>query len=372
MRKAKLILLIGLILTVTGTAGALTHIPFRQDWPEVPGTQEPIYCHIVDHASGTVYLPAYTPAAGGGAAPEGVWLDPDDLVSLPGLSLRPGEDSWGIFEVDLIRKGTFNSFGDIVPLGGDDILYAAGDQGTELVGIYRNRQDIGVKFNPGGSFEIQFVGDEYDVYLQDFDVFDDGNAGSGGRNLGTGDYATIGDDASSVLVLDGYSPTGFYPDTGLGLPEGINTFYPSGTNPGRVDAYIQLNDPGVGTDNERFDTDYFIGSENGNTADFRLQATITTNNGFNAGASAYTDELGTVWPSWVDTLGARWDASTQLQTAYPDRQDYIDEFEDYDWTSDSSDPLTSGVNFIPEPLTMAGVFLAVSGLGGYLRKRRRD
>jgi hypothetical protein len=347
MRTAKLIALAGLILAVTGTAGALTHIPFRSTWPATgdPDSRAPIYCHVVDHSCGTVYLPF---DLAGAPVAEGVWLDPAGLQSAPGLGLMPGEDSWGLFEIDLIRKGTFNSFGDIVPLGGDDILYAVGDQNTELVGIFENRVDIAVKFNPGGSFEIQAVGDTYKIYLQDFDLYDDGMAGSSGRNLVTGDYASVGTDASAQLVLDGFSQNSFYPDTGFGDPEVIAQFYPSGTNPGRTDAYIQLSDPGAGTDNERFDTDYFVGASE--TADFRLQATTTTNNGFNLSGAA-----------WLAELGARWDASSQLQNAFPVKQDYIDAFASYDWTADSSDPLTSGVYPIPEPLTM---------VGAYLRKRR--
>ena len=41
-----------------------------------------------------------------------------------------------------------------------------------------------------------------------------------------------------------------------------------------------------------------------------------------------------------------------------------------DWTVESDDPVQGHGFAIPEPLTIAGVFAGICGLGGYLRKRR--
>ena len=42
------------------------------------------------------------------------------------------------------------------------------------------------------------------------------------------------------------------------------------------------------------------------------------------------------------------------------------------WLIKSDDPVRAFGNMIPEPITMLGVFMGISGLGGYIRKRRRD
>jgi hypothetical protein len=344
VNKGKWLLVFGLTLALSRTAGALTNIPFRQAWPATgdPDGAAPIYCHLVDHSCRTVYVPEYL---AGGAAPEGVWLDPDDLVSLPAPGATPGEDAWGVFEVDQIRKADFSTLGDIVPLGGDDVLYLPGDEGVELVGIHHGYHDIAVKFNPpgpgGAGFETQSIGGQYEFYLQDSGLFDDGVMGSSGRNLVTGDYATTGTDAGATLVLDGSSQTGFYPDMGLGDPESFALFYPSSTYPGRSNAYVELSDPGAGagTDNARFSTGYFVGWFTPNPADFRLEVMTAANNGFNLTGQ-----------DWLDELSDRWDNSPGLQGAFPAKQDFIDLFETYDWTVNGSDPMTGGVGQITEAL----------------------
>ena len=41
---------------------------------------------------------------------------------------------------------------------------------------------------------------------------------------------------------------------------------------------------------------------------------------------------------------------------------------EFDWITSSNDPLTG--YYVPEPLTMLGVFLAVGSITGYLRRRK--
>ena len=356
MRYAKLILLAGLILAATSTAGALTtttpgYIPMTHGW------NGPIYSHLHDYSMGDVYLP-------GPATPMDTWLTPAQAIAsgatpLPALGAVGGESGWGVFKLDAIYEGKIMPSGDIMPQNIANPLFYDGYKGKELVGIYGGRGDYALKFGADGSQSFLSIGDQYEMYVQDHGLFDEGAAGSTGRNA-DGSYTTVGDDASSVVPLNGVSQAGFFPDVaGFGTcPETIAQIFPGGAFPGHSDLYISLYDnagqvpaahtPPIGGSGVlgglsdpsgwTWNLNYFQGNVCGTppdppgyfTADLRLHVTTTTNNGYND-------------PNFFGNP--------------------------FNWTVQSSDPLT-GSQFVPEPVTMLSALLAVSGLAGYVRRRR--
>ena len=344
MRYLKVMTAVGMLLAVSGIAGAVG-IPFTHPWGT--GADTAIFAHLTDYDVVSQYTGKFVTGAN---VPVGVALNPNGGLASDGLSYPAlvknagngalaGEDGWGIFQIDTIFEGRVPNpilaHNNITQDNAANPLFAAGFQGKELVGIFHGRTDVGVTFFSDGSMKMESIGDNYEIYLQDVGTFDDGDAGSAGR-IAAGKYISAGFDAVGnqigELVLSGKSTAGFLGSPQVPGAQIVSQFIPSGTLPGNADLYINLLATGnVGTDNAEYNNDYFIGiSDPDARADLRLHVTTTVNNPVNLSP---------------EIVGA------------------------FDWTLTSSDPMT-GNTIIPEPTTMLGVLLAVSGLARYMRGRK--
>jgi hypothetical protein len=259
--------------------------------------------------------------ARGSPAPIGQLLDPSTLQRQGPNGGKPGEDSWGVFWISQIFKGSLTGPNNITPIDLAHPLWSVGQGGVEIAGAYFNRTDIGVQFNADGSVDFEFVGDTAELFVQPVGTYDNGAAGSSGRIAGQDKYATIGYDgagaqlAGAVKFLTTKSEAGFFGT--LAATEGIAHFIPSATT-GSGDTDICYSITG-GTDMALWDSDVFIPNPGPyNNADARLHVTN----------------------------------SPVTQTAV------------FDWLTSSSDPMTA--SFVPEPATLS--LLALGGLAVLRRK----
>ena len=337
MRHMKLILAIGIVLAVSATAMATSKIHFSQPW----GPDE-IICHVIDNGMGTIYLPYNQPL--------NEWLDPADVPSVPASGANVGEDGWGIFQIDAIYKGKWvnepNNVIDRLTGSASDLLWQAGDDGLELVGMYANRVDLAVLFaqDPISGEISQFtqsMGDTYEIFSQPVGNYDP-SQGSSGRVM------------AGMVYLDKYTGIGYQAD-GTPLPGAFleGTAY---TEPGYFGSLaatevISEFTPLGGTAVVTGTSDMFLTMDHSSEILFR-----------NGG---WLDE-DVFHPTKGDPGEFNWSDLRLHVTTAP----HLPEG-DYDWLFTSSDPLTGAV-MIPEPMTMLGVFMGISGLAGYVRKRRRD
>jgi len=361
MRVAKLLLVVGLVLAVSGTAGAVA-IPFTQAWG-APAPGAPVNMHAVNWAMGSVYTGF---DLGGVPVPLGVYIPAPTLAKTPPTGGMPGEDGWGIFQIDQIFKGNLVGVNNIVRIDPANPLYdiATANGGVEIFGIYQGRVDLFVRFNDengsgvldaGDSQTIEFAGDAVDVYAQLLGTADAettaflgaaaviGDAGSSGR-LATGDYVGIGFDSAgaalpagvATLALTLAGETGYMGREAVAaIPvEGRATFFPSGlSGSGEVDIFYSVTG----------------GTE-----------VLTWNGGDFAGLT----DVGIFTPTKV--VGAPYDGA-DFKIHVTDQA--VAPVGDYDWLVTSSDPITAAV-IIPEPITMIGALMGLGGVAGYIRRRR--
>lgn len=350
MNKAKTLLMFGAVLAMTATAGAAP-VPFSHGWTG------PAYMHIVDFSMGTLY----------DLGPEGqvnTWYPADDpnfvAVDSPATGAVDGESGWSIVRVDQIFEGVVLAPNTIGSTNEGNPLYDVGGftGGKEVYGLIHSRDDLFVRINDDGTQQFMFQGDRVDLYVQDTGTYADatraflglpadgsgdpatgiwGAAGSSGR-LGGTTYVGIGYDEFGVaipgalaLVLD--SEAGYFPAAGLNADpnydavEGRASFEPAIGIPsgsGDSDLFYSV----IGGDQAlRWDTNFFTPTRASGAefmrADFRVHTTNAP-----------------VVPSGP-----------------------------FDWLLQSSDPVTAAV-VVPEPITMIGAFLGISGIGAYIRKRR--
>jgi len=359
MRCLKLLAVLGLILAVSGTAGALTYIPFRESW------DGPVVAHIYDLSQSTTYRPVHADGTAFSTSDYGKWWKPSDLVSSPGLATNPGEANWSIFQIDVIYKGTDAGYNNITEIDTSHPLYMHGDNNIEVVGALFGRQDNLVKFTSPARFEYESRNDYVEVFAQTLGTaapnpaIGIGAAGSAGRiydaNSGTylNEYVSIGYDAAGNLLGDApvlvLSPdAGYFGDEFDTDPNHYDANYAPNIHQvaeaegyfvlsashGELDSYYSVIG---GTSVQSWDTDFFSPmslmfpkpwANSLTTSDIRIHVTN-------------------------DPIGNRPNAA-------------------YDWPMYSSDPLRAYFVPIPEPLTVLGAFLGLGGLGGYIRRRRRD
>jgi len=326
MRLLKCFVALALLLAVTVPAGAIS---FNQPY------NGPIVIKIGDQDMGTIYPDSGYPQGfswvGGSPSP--------DLISgiqamnlfktttgqataaqsvtivdpTTGHSITTLEDSWGIAKVTGIYKAD-----------GVSTLWLPGStDGSELTVMFWGEVDFYAQSFNGVSY-MSGVNMHYAVY-QDFTPDYSGAAGSAGRTA-IDQYTTVTD---GTKVLEGKSRAGFlYADTGKYSGAGGSTTefasqFDFGSLTGNGSAYVDVTG---GTDQVQFDTNTFFTPASGangipDGADMKFQ---------------FTTDPSFTWPGT-------------------------------DWLVGSNDPIKADV--IPEPLTMLGVFLGVSGLGGYLRRR---
>jgi len=347
MRVFKFLMFAGLILAVTGTVGAVT---FTEAY------NGPLVMHVHNYADGTTYTGKITFDAGAtyvdtfDPALTGKWANPVtgvyDQVFAPHYAAgklqvlhnvnnaKIGENGWGIFQVDSIQRGIYDSAGNSVNVdyGNPASLWATGT--TELVGAYFDRKDISVQFSTAGSGAgfvytnqiIEAKGDQYQMWEQKFGQYDP-TLGTAGRLYAGGlpidKYQGVGYNAVGGLLvgadnlLNGISLAGFVgtdPTT-----EVFADFTPSSVT-GKVHVFIELTG---GSEYLFWDTGIFYPQK--------------------AGFYTYADMRLDVDDKPVSTA---------------------------DWLTYSSDPLQGA--FVPEPITMFGCFLGIGALGRYMGKRVRS
>ena len=337
MNRLKTIAVLGLILAVTSTTWAASSPPFG-------GTFFTSYVSRDVSRQYTGYLknrgPATDPANANGA-----WLpaspltviydDPDNQLDYynPAGGVN-GESAWGTVKLSVAYAGEMTGPNTIQETSAQDRVWLSGQNGKEIVGLFYGRQDDSVVFNNIDPFDplhpitdptqwqqaIHASGDKYVIWTQDVGLYNTAIlAGPGGRT-GLAAYAGIGDDASSLLVLEGHSVAGDQSAEVQAL------FTPAELGPGgngNANTYIYLDggDWQMPGDESFLKIFPFLGA-GGTEAHLRLRGTI---NPINDGT---------------------------------------------DWDGTSFGHIT-GAAVIPEPMTMIGLGLGVMSALGYIRRRRK-
>jgi len=330
MKVLRTFMLVGLILVVTGTAGAIT---FRRAL--IPG--ERIYVKLSSFDEGTVYPVVAPGTTAGGSGSNAADVAAMDAVAgqiqafnaaATGSGLGNGlEDNWGIARITEITDAAAVT------------LWSPSDTGTEVTAIFYGEQDIYYRqldsrrqVTNGINFHIALYEDGANNW--------DPTGGSGART-GLTTYPTVTD---GTLLLAGHSVPGLINNPGS--DGGTNAEFTS-TN----DIATLLDPAGSGS----------IG---GGTTFIELDAG-TLLPLFDPEATGGSDALdafqplsGNVGLPGVEAADLRLDFTNIVPSNVAD------------WLIRNNDPGELQVNPIPEPLTMAGLFLGIGGLATYLRKRR--
>jgi len=361
MRALKLCVVLGLVLAVSGTAGAVT---FNQAY------DGPIMWDIQDYDSGTYWQPLlgtlpgrydlqnpvdrakFTRIPGMGSK----LIDPDGI---PANGDEYQEDTWGVFRINSIFKGKVGIANQTIIPGDDPLpLWSTNSDGMELVGIFYGGEDLEIEVLSGGSQIIWARNIVIDVWEQPYGSYmaagetapgaaDGGhNQGSGGRLVAPDAYNGIGTPGLVAgathwlqvagqpgFVGDVITP-GFYPFQA----EVRSSFDPGatvGADAGDALIFGQVTGGAIGQpfppNIPSLDSDWYQSqSFPGTTADIRIKFDTLGNNTLNQATN--------VWGT-------------------------------FDWTVTSSDE-TAGIWIVPEPATMLCIGSAVVGLLGYIRRRR--
>ncbi|HHH76223.1 MAG TPA: PEP-CTERM sorting domain-containing protein, partial [Phycisphaerae bacterium] len=247
------------------------------------------------------------------------------------------EDSWGVFLIDSIQEGVagtdLNGNPDI-SAAGLDLTYERGSNSRSLVGMFWGVEDV-----VASMFSIPTVGIgqrtlsenfQFVIWEQDAGYTSatfDPTRGTSDRT-GLSSYVGVGDGGNPVLWMTGDGVNGFE-GPGQATHDFATTLFLSGDLAGNASVYLEVD--GGTTDPLLMDPPVYNAPNNDNLADlFLLMAT----DGLNV-----TND-----PNFSDPQG--------------------------NWTATSNDD-TVGITPIPEPMTMLALGLAVGGLGGYIRKRRK-
>ena len=323
MRGLKLIALLGLILAVSGTAGAVTV-------PSYP-TGSAVYLENYDRDMGTAYFgPSdwYTRTVRGGTWSSANSSAFTTVIPATGAWAGAGEDTWGIFDVATIAPGQ-KTGNNIIQVGTPTYIWDSGSNmtgNTALVGVFYDGWDSQVIINnsaPPGSPILTVFAEEikFELWAVDkskVDLFYNRQGPAYDANLRTAqnEYLSWVDqsDTTAVKLLTGTS-------TEFRFTGSANSS--DGTFDGQTLTYWDIN-------------------ENDSTGLWNA----------NWGASSKIDPF-------IDDFGNKADMKLTFDSHSGTQG----------WAINSTD--SGGVGFVvPEPLTMLGVFLGIGGLGGYIRRRR--
>ena len=319
------------ILTAAGLAGAAGGPPWN-------GT---FYAHMDNYDASRTY----TGFLADGTTPvtPGVEYTPAQLQYFqPTSADSADETSWGVFRFQQVLRGEVTGPNTItkVPAPGN-VLWTEGDGNRELVGIFYDRRDISVTFTdvghkdgdgvvPDESLYYQIIkadNTKYKMWYQTWGHYDNGDGGPDTR-VAIDNYPTVGDEPGNTdFVLLGEDTTEIFTvfDPAMYI---VNLTGNSIVLPSTTSTYVMLTDGPWLTDGY-FVQAFPLGGATAPDAHLSLNSTLKP-----------TDK-----PNDVDPTKTAWDIA-------------------------SSDPITGHV-IVPEPVTMLGVLAGVSGLFGYIRKRRK-
>lgn len=247
------------------------------------------------------------------------------------------EDSWGVFQITSIEEGVagtdLNGNPDIAAAG-LDVTYERGSNSRSLVGMFWGVEDVAASAftipNIGSGQSTLSTGFQFAIWEQDTTYteanFDPTN-GSADRT-GLSSYVGVGDGGNAVLWMSGVGVTGFE-GPGQVTHDFATTLVLDGALNGGATVYMLVT--GGTVEPLLMDPPVFNAPNNDNVADLFLNMKTDGNNVTND-------------PNFTGPQG--------------------------DWTATSNDD-TVGITPIPEPMTMLAVGLAIGGLGGYIRKRRK-
>jgi len=338
MKLITMLMVTALIVTISGTTqavsapsvgpGVLFMASYNQDNgtayyvdetdPDFPG-----WDNLADS-----YDPDNLPVWASRVKPDGAELQRE---CFNGAELDELEDTWGIFSVNLIRDGILVS-NTINPLGGGTVWYtnqdAANPKDVWLVGMFWGGNDTSVSFDEPGTNELtSFTTLTDNVHLELWAVdMSDLDASVDVDTL-------LAYNSASRTAADEY--TGWLDATvranGVPLLRGLSE-------------YIKF-------DGALMDSFYFSG-------DTDAWFDLPLSEGPSAGGIFKWNDLFGVDPVIVDPEG-------DLIDIY---QNWGLQFSTEGWDTYSRD--FGGVNAVPEPVTMLGMFLGIGGLTSYMRKRR--
>ena len=316
MKKyTKLIAVVGLVLAVSGTASALS----------LGGYRGPILIQYINYDMGATYTPQ-TIADGKAACNAAQVGTVTGSYTIPAGYTYAGEqeDAWAIFKVTNITTDNATP----------TTLWTDGQDGEEIVGMLYGLVDVG-HFGPAAIT----VSDGYnlDMYVQSDGQYSELNTGVSGP-MGSG----------GRVAFDRYEGVG-YDAMGNALA-GAELLLHADSVPGSMD----------------FSGLFFSGETVSHTV-----SVVDAQSFLNASGGKWFDQGNIV-------TGRTW---TQVPNSVPPNAVVADAYmvsgvvqydtnEGGDWDYKSTDPVRMGYNPIPEPMTMFAVAMAISGLGGYMRRRR--
>lgn len=332
MRTMKIVTVLGLMLALTVPASALTLLG---------GYTGPIKIKLSNWDMGQTYAPGYS-------ANNEVDVN-NNVPIVPGGGVINGfnnEDAWLVFKVKTIE--------DVQ----DNVLWASGQQGVELIGIGYGIRDVAVDTTTSMSY-IWSTGGTFDIYEQPVGTFDfrRGSAGRVSQTVykGVGDTDYDGDidafDTSTLMVTTTEIP-------------GIGSF--ASAPPGSI--------PAPGSFERVYKIDTSLTAATGDTFAYADATAGVWGDGNMGNGELVQGQFVDAVDGTLDLAELQMHARTNVyipigQPGNPDPDPNpfgpgVD-----DWLFESEDPINTAYA-VPEPLTMLALFGGIAGLGGYIRKRR--
>jgi hypothetical protein len=327
MKSLALLLIAGLaVIALSGQASAVSF----------GGYQGPITMHLTDWDGGTQYN------VSDGTYTQAQLAALTTVSSLAALETTPqsklpytnsgGSDSWGVVRIDSIIMGKSPG----------SVLYSAGQNGEQIVGIFYGDHDTSLTQTTSGTVVQQsFTGTGFQLAFFDYTPYVGTASFTGGPALGSGStasptYQGVTNSANllwTIRAVPGFSATDTV-DTFFNTFNGLNTTVSAGHSLGDMTG---------------------LPDAQGNIV---APLDFWSNGPQNA-------ELHTLGISTANGLSSA-DVSFDFNAGV-DPSQY---FERGTWLLQSNDPIRTSVSIIPEPVTMAGLMLGLGCLTRYVRRRK--